>query len=94
MAATTDLDLELHVLEQDDWSVPCESGNPICVDRGSHEAHWYATAACVYTVAVCDRRRVKCRQDGGWDCLPNAGGQGCRGRHEYDAISWDRIEHG
>jgi hypothetical protein len=91
MATTIDVDYELHVLEQDDWTPPCESGNTFCTDRGTHPAAWYATSPCVAVIAVCDPRRVKCRQDGGWDCMPNVAMGGCRARHEYHLIGWERI---
>ena len=78
------------LLEEELHAVTCESTYERENNTPEHEAHWYATAPCGDVIAVCERRRAKCRRDGGWWCTTD-GVAGCKGYHDYESLEWRRI---
>lgn len=55
-----------------------------------HPAHWFVSAPCGDIIAVCDRRRRKARNDGGWYCTVRTG-SGCQGYHPYEHLEFSRV---
>lgn len=85
--------VDLSQLEQTlDGPPSCESEYERNLNYPEHEAHWYAHCSCGDITAVCERRRAKCRADGGWWCRMS-NGAGCNRFHDYeDEIEWERIK--
>ena len=83
------VDFVLLEAELDD--TPCESVYERECGFPSHAATWYASASCGDIIAICERRRAKCRRDGGWWCSTD-GVAGCTRFHDYESeLSFDRI---
>ena len=78
------------LLEQELDDTPCESVYERECGIPSHSAVWYASAPCGDIIAVCERRRAKCRRDGGWYCSSD-GVAGCSAHHEYEVIEFTKI---
>ena len=79
------------LLEQSLDDTPCESVYERECGYPTHSAVWYCYASCGDISAVCERRRVKCRREGGWRCS-NDGVAGCTRFHDYeDELDFKRI---
>lgn len=81
------------ILEQElDGPPACESLYERENQFPEHAATWFVTAPCGDIIAVCDKRRAKCRRDGGWYCSVRGGtGSGCNGYHDYEQLEFRRI---
>ena len=80
--------VDLSLLEADVGKIPCRSS--LRHHQKPHDAVWWAISPCEDVTPVCERRRQKCFQDGGWNCVI-LDGSVCTAFHAYEVLTFSPV---